>query len=53
MEELIIVDIDADGEVEALVSLVDDLEVVELGREGTTSMKSVCFESRPTIIRWI
>lgn len=32
MEELVIVDIDADGEVEALVSLVDDLEVVELWR---------------------
>lgn len=36
VEELIIIDIDADGEVEALVSFVDDLEVVELGREWGT-----------------
>ena len=36
MEELIIIDIDADCEVEALISFVDDLEVVELGSEWDT-----------------
>lgn len=51
MQEFVVVDIDADGEVEALVSLIDDFEVVELDGRGSTSMKSVCLESRPTIIR--
>lgn len=31
MEELVVVDIDADSKVEALISLVNDLEVMELG----------------------
>lgn len=53
MQKFIIVDIDADREVESLVSLVDDFEVVELSHPIITSMKSVCFESLPTIIRWI
>ena len=53
MQQLVVVDVDAHREVQPLVSLVDYLEVVELGRKGSTSMKSVCFESRPTIIRWI
>lgn len=53
MQEFIVVDIDADCEVQSLVSLVDYLEVVELPTNTTTSMKSVCLESRPTIIRWI
>lgn len=32
MEEFIVVDIDAECEVETLISFVDDFEVVELGR---------------------
>lgn len=31
MEELVVVDIDADSKVKALISLVDDFEVMELG----------------------
>ena len=53
VEKLVVVDVDAEGKVEALVALVDYLEVVELAAGTTTSMKSVCFESRPTIMRWI
>jgi hypothetical protein len=53
MEEFVIIDVDADCEVESLVAFVDDFEVVELGGGGGTSMKSVCLESRPTIMRWI
>jgi len=53
MEQFVVVDVDADSKVQSLVSFVDDLEVVELDERGSTSMKSVCFESRPTIMRWI
>lgn len=53
MQEFVVVDVDADCEVEPLVSFVDDFEVVELGGDMGTSMKSVCLESRPTIMRWI
>lgn len=53
MEQFVVVDIDADSEVEALVSLVNDFEVMELSGRWGTSMKSVCLESLPTIMRWI
>jgi len=53
MEKFVVVDVDADCEVEALVSLVDNFEIVELDGGVGTSMKSVCLESLPTIIRWI
>lgn len=53
VQKFIIIDIDADCKIEALVSLIDNFEVVELSGWGSTSMKSVCLESRPTIIRWI
>jgi hypothetical protein len=36
MEQFVVVDIDADGEIKALVSFVDDFEVVELSGEGGT-----------------
>jgi hypothetical protein len=32
VEQLIIIDIDADCEIEALISFVNDFEVMELGR---------------------
>lgn len=53
VEKFIIVDIDADREVKSLVSFIHYLEVVELPHGKSTSMKSVCLESRPTIILWI
>jgi len=53
MEKFVVVDVDADCEVEALVSLVDNFEIVKLDGGVSTSMKSVCLESLPTIIRWI
>ena len=51
MKELVIIDIDANSEVESLVSFVDNFEVMELGYSWGTSMKSVCLESLPTIMR--
>lgn len=53
MQQLVVIYVDADCKVEALVSLIHDLEVVELHVATITSMKSVCLESRPTIMRWI
>lgn len=53
MQQLVVIDIDAHSKVQTLISLVNYLEVVELNRGASTSMKSVCLESRLTIIRWI
>jgi hypothetical protein len=36
MEELVIIDIDADCEIQTLVTLVDDFEVVELWKPKST-----------------
>ena len=53
VEQLIVVEVDAHGKIQPCVSLVDDLEVVELSRHLRTSRKFVYFDPRATIILWI
>ena len=51
VQQLVVVDVDAEGEVEASVPLVDDFEVMELRSGVGTSRKLVSLELLITIIR--
>lgn len=53
MQELIVRQVDAQGEVQTGVPLVNDFEIVKLHKAETTSRKLVSFELRITIILWI
>lgn len=53
VQQFIIIEVDAHGEVEPGVALIDDLKVVELGKGAVTSRKLVYLDPRATIMRWI
>ena len=53
VEKLVVIEVDAEGKVQASIPLVDDFKVVELHVDWITYKKLVYLELLMTIIRWI
>lgn len=53
MKEFVVIDVDAEGEVETGIPFVDDFEVMELDVGESTYRKLVYLDPRMTIILWI